>query len=437
MNQSRFNDSDVMDYMRRRMAIDQVHSNMINGMTIGIVTDNDDPMQSGRLKVFCPNVDADVSQSDDLPWCNYVSPLGGITEDLNVGPKGITRKGKYGYGFWAIPKINSSVIVFFLNGDPSARYWMGCVYEPLAPKSMPHSRTSNDGVENAIKARFLQLAGLSTDAIRGADERSLCSPDPAGGTASGQNGYGPSMGGQGNSAETTDPAGASSQTQDQTQDTTKTSGTTASPVNADTPVVNTDGGTDGDTSSQTAAPSEAVPSNIGLDPQSYTLVTPGGHYLLLSDNSDTCRIRLKTTNGHQILLDDTNDTVYISCAKGNSWIEMDKHGNLYAYTANTFSVGAGKGVNIATNGDLNLTAGGSINLGAGGSISATAGGDMNLCGAGSLKAAGGGEMHLNGGGHLVLSGDVVDLNGPEAACPASAKPASIIPSHEPWTRPKN
>jgi hypothetical protein len=83
----------------------------------------------GRIKVYCPDIDDERAPIDQLPWCAYISPFGGVTTDWTVGPDGEKRPGVQAYGFWAIPKIGAMVAVVHIAGDPRMRYYIGCIYE--------------------------------------------------------------------------------------------------------------------------------------------------------------------------------------------------------------------------------------------------------------------------------------------------------------------
>jgi len=44
-------------------------------MSVGVVVDNDDPLQQGRLRIFCPSYNDDPKKLLHLPWAGYVSPI--------------------------------------------------------------------------------------------------------------------------------------------------------------------------------------------------------------------------------------------------------------------------------------------------------------------------------------------------------------------------
>jgi hypothetical protein len=99
-----------------------------------------------------------------------------------------------------------------------------------------------------------------------------------------------------------------------------------------------------------------------LDPQVYCMVTPGGHYLTMVDDPEHCRTRLRTTAGNQIIFDDSNERIYVSTAKGGTWLELDEDGHIHAYAAESMSFSAGGDINFTANKTFNVYAGEGINL---------------------------------------------------------------------------
>jgi uncharacterized protein involved in type VI secretion and phage assembly len=77
----------------------------------GVVLDNVDPLQTGRLMVQVPDVMAILPSSWALPCL----PFAGIQT-----------------GFYAVPEIGSMVWVEFEQGDPDYPIWTGCFWETAA-----------------------------------------------------------------------------------------------------------------------------------------------------------------------------------------------------------------------------------------------------------------------------------------------------------------
>lgn len=85
--------------------------NNFYGKFRGLVIDNVDPMQMGRLMVQVP----DVSNVLPSTWAMPCVPFAGIQA-----------------GFYAVPDIGSGVWVEFEQGDPDYPIWVGCYWATAA-----------------------------------------------------------------------------------------------------------------------------------------------------------------------------------------------------------------------------------------------------------------------------------------------------------------
>lgn len=71
----------------------------------GHIIDTSDPEKRGRVKVTVPSVLGDEASQ----WADPAFPYGGAS----------------GFGFVAVPPVDSAVLVEFIEGDPSAPIWTG------------------------------------------------------------------------------------------------------------------------------------------------------------------------------------------------------------------------------------------------------------------------------------------------------------------------
>ncbi|MGE3960555.1 MAG: VgrG-related protein [Dehalococcoidia bacterium] len=92
-------------------------------LTVGIVTNNNDPDQAGRVKVKLP-VFADDHESS---WVRVATPGAGGTR-----------------GFQMLPAVNDEVLVAFEHGDPSRPYVLGGLWSKQAKP--PQTSFQNNGV---------------------------------------------------------------------------------------------------------------------------------------------------------------------------------------------------------------------------------------------------------------------------------------------------
>jgi hypothetical protein len=72
--------------------------------------------------------------------------------------------------------------------------------------------------------------------------------------------------------------------------------------------------------------------------------------------------RIRTRTGHQILFHNTEDLIYISNARGTSWIELTSDGKIDIYAKDSISVHTTNDLNFYADRDINMEAGRNINI---------------------------------------------------------------------------
>jgi uncharacterized protein involved in type VI secretion and phage assembly len=77
----------------------------------GVVTDNKDPLMTGRVKARVP----DVMGDRETGWAMPCAPFGGS-----------------GVGFFALPTVGAGVWIEFEHGDPDYPVWSGCWFGSAA-----------------------------------------------------------------------------------------------------------------------------------------------------------------------------------------------------------------------------------------------------------------------------------------------------------------
>src|SRR4029077_6388708 len=99
-------------------------SDRFYGKYRGLVTDNQDPMQIGRIQASVPEVLGEVRTGWALPWAPYAGTSS---------------------GFYAIPPVGAGVWIEFEAGDPSRPIWSGAWWGtgevPMDEKSTPSQPT--------------------------------------------------------------------------------------------------------------------------------------------------------------------------------------------------------------------------------------------------------------------------------------------------------
>jgi uncharacterized protein (DUF2345 family) len=191
----------------------------------------------------------------------------------------------------------------------------------------------------------------------------------------------------------------------------------------------------------------------------------------MQDDVDGSRIRFKTAEGHQIIFDDTNERIYMSTAKGKSWIELDQDGRIHVFGSDSISVRSGKDINFTADQDINFEAersinmraiNGNIKIGTGGSIHVkalkdikqsacgifdidsessikmTAASNLDILSSADMAITGASALNLKSGGDITETAANIHLNGPgardasPASCPEQPDQPTTVPGHEPW-----
>lgn len=395
----------------------------------GQVVSNTDPDQMGRVKIWVPAMDGENFVVDQLPWAEYASPFMGFTVEYPAGNGTSNNKAHAAYGFWAIPKIGATVLVFCLNANPAARFYFASTTRLHRNRSLP--------------------AGRNTD-YNG-------KPGPFG-----------DDGDEAGNLTPLQPAYDNLREQFQNKTTSSQAMTRGSWERQVAQHKDEKDGNDG------YAKSPADSSH--LDPQTYCITTPGRHAIIMQDDPKGSRIRFKTAEGHQIIFDDTNERIYMSTAKGKSWVELDQDGHIHVFGSESISLRAGKDINMFADGDINIEAQkainvraitGDIRVGTGASLHIKAYKDIkqSACGifdidcesaikiaaATNLDIKSGEDLaltstrntHMLAGAGLIQTAARIDQNGPQAkqaeaaTCPEKPLAPPIVPGQEPWTRPKS
>jgi hypothetical protein len=301
------------------------------GVSIGVVVDTDDPLQMGRLRVYCPELNDDPKKVQHLPWAAYVSPFGGSIRNSchtkghdksNAISSGVTQ-----YGFWAIPEKGAHVLITCVNGDPRKRVWLGCLYELQETGGFFHgvydwgSGTSIEGPYSAPEPDFPED-----------DTKNPIQPL--------YNNLGEAFNGEKDSPEWKSRAADY-----------------PGMVNVNIDVAGTHGEMLGGEKDSWVKEKLGAAGydwsgfkNLGayLASRVIGFMSPGLHSISFDDRPFNSRIKLRTTAGHQIILDDTNERIYINTYQGKSWLEMDTAGNIDIFGERNISVRAKKDINFST-----------------------------------------------------------------------------------------
>jgi hypothetical protein len=337
----------------------------------------------------------------------YMSPFYGSTSSKYLGadPDDYNNTQK-SYGMWMMPPdVGVTVVVIFIDGDPKRGYWIGCIPDenmnfmvpgiastqrvtedvefdkkdrygrvPVAEynKITPGNNTPSDPTQNLKPrhplAKILEDQGLLFDDARGI-------------TSSSARREAPSM-----------VFGISTPGPLDKQDGAKTGPLGKIEHEIPNAPVSRLGGTtfvmdDGDDKFL-----RKTPASDG--PPEYSSVENGetdGDVTLLHNEL----FRIRTRTGHQILFHNTEDLIYITNARGTSWIELTSDGKIDIYAKDSISIRTQNDLNLYADRDINMEAGRNINMKA-----------TDAAGLGDTTAAGRIQIEAVGDFIKIVNGDV-------------------------------
>jgi len=461
-----------------------------NFLTVGRVVDTNDPQQMGRVRALCPG----YGDSLDMPlknvlWCSPVQPLAGL---VNYGFRGAEKSdvdGAVAYGMWNVPKVNAIVLVGCIDGDKSQRFYMGGIFPQYLTHTMPHGRYTwaddtrgtpdgpLDSFERAIEPLYSNFTQQFT--MSGGTRYPKDTPnDPRRNMEWRTRGV------------DTQVSAVNNLHINHPQDAPGSRVADHDPGNFDFTTVEQEDGTQKIIEGPGYARDQQEPEDnytttggVNYDSHVYSWTTPGFHSLSMDDRHWNNRVRIRTASGHQILMDDTNERIYISTAGGNTWVELDKVGNVDVYAAKnmsfhaegdinfttdkSFRVHAAEGIHMFTRQEIRLHSDQDCHIKSemnirthseamtlmqsedqfhvkcvGNGLFFTCGGSIESKAAGCYNTTSGTDTNIRAGGNIIETGTEIHLNGPSALGATSASSAgekhafwtTRVPEHEPWGR---
>lgn len=111
---------------------------LVEGIVVGLVTNNNDPDDLGRVKVKYPWLPKDQGAEIESDWIRVVSPMGGAER-----------------GFYYLPEIDDEVVVAFEHGDVHRPYMIGMLWSSKDKPPMAIGDVVSSGKVNkrVIKSR--------------------------------------------------------------------------------------------------------------------------------------------------------------------------------------------------------------------------------------------------------------------------------------------
>jgi hypothetical protein len=270
------------------------------------------------------------------------------------------------------PDVGNTVVVFFIEGDPSQGFWMGCVPDKFSNHMVPGIAASRavafaPGEEEKYDTGFVPVAeanrranaleeNTEVDKVKRAVhpiaehflEEGLLEDDIRGVTYSTSRRNVPSS-----------VYGISTPGPLDRRDGAKKTFIGKSDSQSPVPVpVSRLGGSqfvmdDGDDRYQ-----RRTPAGDGGYDYADTLDGDAGEPTIPSDEY----IRLRTRTGHQLLLHTSEDLIYIGNSRGTSWIEMTSDGKIDIFAEDSISIHTKQDFNFYADRDFNFEAGRNINM---------------------------------------------------------------------------
>jgi hypothetical protein len=344
------------------------------GPFLATVVSNIDPTYMGTLEVEILRPVGASGAEGQLHQVAYMSPFYGSTSSKYLGadPDDYNNTQK-SYGMWMMPPdVGVTVVVIFIDGDPKRGYWIGCIPDEnmnfMVPGIAATQRVTED-VDFDKKDRYgrvpvAEYNKITPGNVSPADptqnlkprhplaqvlvDQGLIFDDTRGITTSSARREAPSM-----------VFGISTPGPLDKQDGAKTGPLGKLEHEIPNAPVSRLGGTtfvmdDGDdkflrkTTSSDGPPEYASVENGETD----------GDVTL--PHNELFRIRTRT--GHQILFHNTEDLIYITNARGTSWIELTSDGKIDIYAKDSISVHTENDLNFYANRDINMEAGRNFNL---------------------------------------------------------------------------
>lgn len=419
-----------MEEFEKQEAALNEQPNRVDSLYVGLVLANNDPHQMGRVRVLVYGLDEQGWEVEKYRWVPTMQALMGVQIDALLGPAREMTKGYTAYGNFGIPKIGTIVCLLFIGGEISNPVIVGSLPPNDMISGLPAGNLAKNEVTDESPQDILPIKTNMDTAFGGSDT-----------DVKATRGF---------------------------EVTARAAGSRAGAP--DVPFEIRKDGDVKDDRNKSGYPKSSEAVSVGFDnePTMYSFTSPGQHTVLMNDDPDNCRIRIRTVSGNQIILDDTNERIYISTSLGNNYIEMDADGTIDIYSANRINLHSAfdiniksdkqvniegvEGINLKSTKDIKISTDTSTNIKSGKSTYITSGDDMhiksggdnsfesgkktNILSSDTFAVTSSSDIGLTASGSLIGKGSTVDLNGsspPKAvkANPAiSANPVNREPQHE-------
>jgi hypothetical protein len=321
------------------------------GPYIGKIKNNQDPIRSGRLQVWIPDLGGDERFEENWRTVSYASPYSGATTfeelnettDKNKNQKNSFKQVHHSYGMWfTVPDIGNLVLCTFVAGDPRRGYWFACVPKLLGKHMLPAIGASENFDKDEIADSKLKKVKLHTK-VPVAEFNENTNSDWE---------------------QFKDAKKAVHEEQlkilvEQGLDRDDTRGVITSTSQRESPS-NVYG------FSTPGRPITVETEKIGQEANVQIVKTrQGGHTFVLDDGDADGKnnlVRLRSAAGHQIIMNDSEKIFYIVNSTGTAWVELAEDGKIHVFSAADINLRAQGDFNLHADKDINIQALGNFNL---------------------------------------------------------------------------
>lgn len=395
------------------------------GPFVGRIVNTVDLTRTGRLQVFIEQfaTGRPSTNPETWRWVRYLSPFYGATEKTSTSAGVGTYPGnQQSYGMWFTPPdIGTSVMCFFVEGDPDKGYYIGSIIEDSLNHMLPAIGAAKEGqyvTQNKSQAEYFANAPqLPVTEINSANKeinknpRFYEQPKPV-------HSFQAAIFFQQGLDKDPERGPIISNAQRESPSTVYGISTPGQPIYQ--------GGADPNTIRQKLNAGELKPQDVKV------IGRKGGHTLVMDDgdlDGNNALLRLRTAKGHQIMMNDSENFFQFIHSNGQTWIELGSEGTVDVFSTNSVNVRTNGTINLHADKDINMFAGGNINMKSNAATNIGAVTTMNVASQGAmtiysqapigirsdgslaLKSQGG---SWDGGSALKFKASRIDLNGGSA-----------------------
>jgi hypothetical protein len=402
------------------------------GAVIGEVMNNVDPTRQGRVQVFVKQF-ASGDKQNKANWrtVRYCPPYAGATPkaSTSAGVGTFNPGNQMSYGMQAAaPDKGVMLLCFFVGGDASEGYYVGCIpgqgNNHMTPaigasdKYVPQNENQKAYIGNTVNQPVVEINNAPENTENVDNPKYFDQPKPVHSYLSGV------MLNQGLS---NDPVRGPITSSAQRESPSAVIGM-SSPGR---PIYQ--GGAKDDTIKQEVAAGNLREADINVTGRR------GGHSIVMDDGNlegKNNMMRFRTAKGHQITMSDDANSLYITHANGQIWIELGQEGTLDVYATNSINFRTNGVMNFHADQDINMFAGGKFNmksmkgtvLQSDATLDVANKGIMTLYSAASIAIKSDGSLAVasnggtwSGGGSMNISAGEINLNGGATADVAAPK----------------